>query len=234
MQNILLAPDITDLVEDLDLFTDHTRQREQQPMQFAEDPLALSCSSYRAYVENSQYRWKDFSDCTVEPADREQADAIRHYYGSKLVMEALMGRKLTEFRAKMGQFLAGNHELRRDELGMLYKIPYFYHEDLAVDRVIGESVSAEEVHEVKHRLRLTHHSTILQARKSGEMKQYWFIDDKRQAYMVSGAASTPLTTLVESVFARGTIDIIANIVRKPHYGIKRTNYYYAMSQLQLV
>lgn len=234
MQNVLLAPDPTDLVEDLDLFTDHTRQRDLHPLQFNEDPLALSCASYRAYVENPQYRWKDFDSCTVEPGDHAQANAIRQYYGSKLVMQALMGRKLTEFRAKMGQFLAGNLQLRRDELGMLYKIPYFYHEDLAVDRVIGESVSAEELHEVKHRLRLAHHSTILQARKSGEMKQYWFTDERRQAYMLSGAANNPLTTLVESVFARGTIDIIANIVRKPHYGTDRGHHYYMLSQLVLV
>lgn len=234
MNNTFIEPAIVDLVEDLDEFTKFCRTTESTPMQFNEDPLALSCSSYRAYVENPHYRWKDFTDCTVEPGDREQANAIRQYYGSKLVMEALMGKKLTEFRAKMGQFLAGNHQLRRDELGMLYKIPYFYHEDLAVDRVINETVSAEEVREVKHRLRLTHHSTILQARKSGEMKQYWFTDEQHQAYMLSGAANSPLTTLVESVFARGTIDIIANILRKPHYGTDRTNYYYTMSQLRLV
>jgi hypothetical protein len=222
-------------VEDLDEFTKFCRKTTDQPLQFAEDPLALSCASYRAYVKNPQHRWKDFADCVVESADHEQAAAIRQYYGSKLVMESLMGRKLTEFRAKMGQFLAGNHELQRDELGMLYKIPYFYHEDQAVDRVVNESVSAEEVHESMHvLLRLRHHSTILQARKSGEMKQYWFVDQQHWAYVLTAAASSPLTSLVESVFARGTIDMVAQLHRKPHYGVKRTNYYYMMSNLRLV
>lgn len=222
-----------DLVEDLDEFTKYCRQDVEQPLQFNEDPLALSCASYRAYVENPQYRWKDFTDCTVEPGDREQANAIRQYYGSKLVMESLMGRKLTVFRAKMGQFLAGNHELQRDELGMLYKIPYFYHEDLAVDCVIAETVSAKETHEVMHRLQLKHCATIMQARKSGETKQYWFTDRENQAYMLSGLVSNPFASLVESVFAQGEVDVVAKVFRKAHYGTNRNKHYYTLSQLQL-
>ena len=222
-----------DLVEDLDEFTKYCRQDTELPLQFNEDPLALSCASYRAYVENSQYRWKDFTDCTVEPGDREQADAIRQYYGSKLVMEALMGRKLTVFRAKMGQFLAGNHQLKRDELGMLYKIPYFYHEDIAVDRVIAETESAKEIHEVTHRLQLKHLATIMQARKSGETKQYWFTDSENQAYMLSGLVSNPFASLVESLFTRDKIDVVAKVFRKAHYGTNRNRYYYTLSQLQL-
>jgi hypothetical protein len=225
---------IVDLVEDLNEFAKYCQTGDEKVLEFRDDPLTLSCASYRAYVNNPNDRWHDLDAVVVEPADREQAAAIRQYYGTKLVMAALMGQKLTEFRAKMGQFLAGEHQLRRNELGMLYKIPYFYTEDTAVDRVIAETVSAQEVHEVTHRLQLTHLATILQTRKSGDIKQYWFVDDQRQAYMSSGPANTPLTSLVESVFARGNIDVIARVFRKAHYGTDRGQHYYMMSQLELV
>jgi hypothetical protein len=225
---------IVDLVEDLDEFAKYCQTGDEKVLEFRDDPLTLSCASYRVYANNPNDRWHDLDAVVVEPADREQATAIRQYYGTKLVMEALMGRKLTEFRAKMGQFLAGNHKLQRNELGMLYKIPYFYVEDTAVDRVIAETVPAKELHEITHRLHLTHHSTILQTRKSGDMKQYWFVDYQQQAYMLSGPANNPLTSLVESVFARGNIDIIARVFRKAHHGHDRNRHYYMLSQLELV
>jgi hypothetical protein len=40
--------------------------------------------------------------------------------------------------------------------------------------------------------------------------------------------------LVESIFTRGTIDIVAKIFRKAHYGTDRGQHYYMMSQLELV
>jgi hypothetical protein len=65
------------------------------------------------------------------------------------------------------------------------------------------------------------------------MNQYWFVDSQQQAYMLSGPANNPLTSLVESVFARGNIDVIAKLFRKAHHGGDRNRYYYAMSQLGL-
>ena len=44
----------------------------QAPVEFADDPVAMACASYRAFVEH-RHRWATLSAAAIQPQDREQA-----------------------------------------------------------------------------------------------------------------------------------------------------------------
>jgi hypothetical protein len=96
---------------------------------FSDDPLALSCASYRLYKEQPQFRFTNIDLVKATQEDRNQAQAIRDYYTQRYTMQVLKGGQLTEYQQKTAQFLSGLHHLTTEELGLLYKLPYFYEED---------------------------------------------------------------------------------------------------------
>jgi len=202
-------------------------------VKFSDDPLALSCASYRIF-KNTSVPFTDIDSVTATAEDRETAALIRSYYGQKLVWQALQGRSLSEFRTKMGQFLNGEHQLTSDELGMLYRIPYFYDEDCALDKVIANTKPAQVVEpHLVHRRRLNYITCINQYRRANTSRHYWFADENQYAYVIKVLANNSLVPLLESVIARGTLDVNARLYPRSHRGADSDKTYYDLVKFEL-
>jgi hypothetical protein len=181
--------------------------RESPEAAFDEDPLALSIMSYFVWKNNPHRRWADLREVgrpTLEA--RELAHEIRKYYLHRNTMKVLMGQTPTEFQNKMNGFLADTRPLRVDELGILYRIPYFYQEDLGLDRVFEGATNILEVEGVPFsnhitlEARLTPVREVLRSRRAGDYVQFWFSDINGQRHTYDVKADNKLITVFRSLF----------------------------------
>lgn len=197
--------------EDSATDTNNKRHRPAAPRAtFRDDPLALSCASYRLYKDEPARRFVNIDTVKATAEDRARAQAIRDYYNARYTMKALRGGTLTEWQSKAAQFLSGMYHLNTEELGMLYKLPYFYEEDLAVDEVIAETatcaVTAENRFAAEEQLTLTPLRRVLVTRKgTADVVHYYYLDQDRHAVMVSCPATNQLNAMMEGLFRQPKI-----------------------------
>lgn len=194
---------------------------------FTEDPIALGCAAYRVWTENHVTRWMEFEQVTVESEDREQADRIRKYYQDRtnhILIDILKNgpTAVSEFRKKLSLIVHNQMtEYTAQDRGILYKLPYFYQEDTALDRLFANNVSNEyyrtlaDINPQPEQLRLTLLDSVLISRKHGETTQYWFRDDATPAlYQWTIKNDNPLHGLVQSIVRRDWIEVRALAVTK--------------------
>jgi len=194
---------------------------------FTEDPIALGCAAYREWMSKQVTRWRDFEHVTVEAEDRVQADHIRNYYQERtnhILIDILKKgpTAVSEFRKKLSLIVHNQmHEYTAQDRGILYKLPYFYHEDTALERLFAMNAPAEYYRDLAdsnprlQQFRLTLLDSVLVSRKHGETTQYWFRDDATPAlYQWTIKNDNPLHSLVKSVVQRPRIDVRALAVTK--------------------
>jgi len=194
---------------------------------FEEDPIALGCAAYSIWTANHVTRWMDFEHVTVEAADRELADRIRKYYQERtnhILIDILKNgpTAVSEFRKKLSLIVHNQmHEYTDKDRGILYKLPYFYHEDTALERLFADNAPAEYYRALEDRrarpeqFRLTLLDSVLVSRKHGETTQYWFRDDATPAlYQWTVKNDNPLHSLVQSIVRQNWIDVRALSVTK--------------------
>jgi hypothetical protein len=75
--------------------------------------------------------------------------------------------------------------LTTEELGLLYKLPYFYQEDCALEQVVATTVSAE--FQLPHLSQLTDYTLtpvveILKSRKGGESVEFVYRNQHNHAF----------------------------------------------------
>ena len=150
---------------------------------FEQDPIALGCAAYRIWTENRTTRWMDFEHLTVEAEDREHADRIRKYYQertSHILIDILKNgpTAVSEFRKKLSLIVHNQmHEYTAQDRGILYKLPYFYNEDTALERLFTTNAPAEYYLSLEDRrahpeqFRLTLLDSVLVSRKHSETTQ---------------------------------------------------------------
>lgn len=208
------------------LLTDAPEEKPEPIAKFHDDPIALACASYRHYKINQGDRWREFDRCTVTDEDREQAQKIRSYYGPKLTMAALTNGNVSQFRAKLGAFLTGNYQLTEREVGLLYKLPYFYIEDCALDSIIESTVTARYTSSpVAQSMTLVPLVKILKARKGGEVVQYWFKSNEGYGCVLPVQSTNTLKSIVEGLMYRDRIEVSAYVYSKQHWNNKHHSYY---------
>jgi hypothetical protein len=188
-----------------------TRDKYQSPKaSFPDDPLALSCASYRLYKEEPQRRFTNIDLVKATPEDRVQAQAIRDYYNQRYTMRVLKGRQLTEYQQKTAQFLSGLHYLTTEELGLLYKLPYFYEEDRALEQVVAQTTSTEfrlpHVSEMSL-YTLTPVVEIFKSRKGGEFVEFVYQDQNNQAVMIMIRAGDNMVSMLRGLFQQPSIQV---------------------------
>ncbi len=176
---------------------------------FYDDPLALSCASYRIYKNEPARRFVNIDTVKATAEDRAHAQAIRDYYNARYTMKALRGRNLTEWQQKAAQFLSGLYRLNTDELGMLYKLPYFYEEDLAIDSIISETVTCwapENRFATEEQLTLIPLRRVLVTRKGAtDIVHYYYLDQNQHAVMIACPATNQLNSMMEGLFRQSKI-----------------------------
>ena len=177
---------------------------------FYDDPLALSCASYRIYKNEPARRFTNIEIVKATQEDRDQAQAIRDYYNQRYTMRALKGQQLTEYQQKTAQFLSGLHHLTNDELGLLYKLPYFYDEDCAFEQVTEQTASVEYKHPYRSVItdyQLTPVVEIFKSRKGGELCCFFYRDQNGQGVKISCRSSDSIAYMLRSLFNQPTIHV---------------------------
>lgn len=175
---------------------------------FPDDPLALSCASWRIFKDEPERRWTNLDVVKATQEDRSMAQRIRDYYNQRYTMQALKGRQLTEYQQKTAQFLSGLHHLTTDELGLLYKLPYFYTEDTALDFVVESTVTHDQSPRRDHAdYTLTPIKEVFRTRKSGEIVQFWYRDQDNHAVLIECRATDNLLTMLRGLFKQPKIQV---------------------------
>lgn len=192
-----------------------------KPAVFKEDPIALSCASYRRAIETEMaVRFLDLNQCIAHLQDYEMAEQVRQYYRNKIAFKTLTSpQPLTPFYHDLYEMLLGNVELQQRHIGMIHRLPYFYVEDqdrerlrqLIKDKTLSEdwignammNISSKETHA------LTPLMKIFRSRRGSEAQEYWFQNQLGQPVMWSVLNGNPLRSVVDSLFVRSQITVSA-------------------------
>ena len=205
-------------------------------MEFHDDPVALACASYRTFLATS-IRWTDLKDATAIDQDRRQAVQIRKYYSDRILLAAIAANgEMSEFRRKLYGLLIGQTGLKKRDVGLLYRLPYFYAEDTAMDQVMEQTETVSD-NEARTRPVAGNFQVIRRiqvSRRSGEAVQLWLQKDSgRVPYMIASKLDNPFLTLVESVLEQPTaLQAVAHL--RHHRGHYRNRLYYQVGNLELV
>jgi hypothetical protein len=217
--------------------------KSQQPKQasdavFKDDPVALSITSYLMWLKNPRCRWISIDELgQVAPEAREMAHELRKYFLHRSTMKVLQGQTPTEFQYKMNAFLSDIRPLKTDELGMLYRLPYFWQEDLALDQVFEGASQIEldgpGMYSVTNHTRLTPIREVLKSRKSGDFVQFWFRDtsDHRCVYEVK--TDNKLISLFRSLFKKSELSVVCYSKMETLRGSHIRTRYWRLSNLEL-
>lgn len=214
------------LYEDLEGLLDWSSpaKKASPPLELKDDPVVLAMASYRIWLHTG-IRWTDLENTTVISDDRVHASVLKKYYAGQMTMDALKGEGLkTTFRRKLYAIATNCHEYTKEDVGLLYRLPYFYEEDLTLDRLVSEFTSAEsgakkEIHGV-----FSLHKKMLRSRRSGEYYHYWLKQEgSSHLFKLVVKADDSLRSLVESLLEQPR-EYTATAYYKGMQGRRRFNY----------
>jgi hypothetical protein len=186
-----------------------------RPLMFRDDPIALSCASYRKSVEtNLAVRFTELSSVTATDQDHEQAEAIRKYYADRVVFRTLTTDKpLTAFYRDLYELVTGTVEIQRRHEGMIYRLPYFYAEDIAREELENHFSNATVLNRWLTVDKETHTlvpvSKIFRTRRGSEIYEYWFRNERDEPVLWPASSKTDLRSIVEDVWTRPKITVQA-------------------------
>lgn len=241
MDKTLLSDQLRSLFEDLDPAFDwdnpnSSKNKKLGPKaSFPDDPLALSCASYRLYKNEPARRFTNIELVKATQEDRNYAQAIRSYYTQRYTMKVLKGGTLTEYQQKTANFLSGLYHLHTEETGLLYKLPYFYDEDLLTQQVVEQTTSyqpkitplAAELKDLTE-YELTPLLKILVSRKGAEYNHFYFKDQNNHAVVIPCSLNDRFSYTLHSLFKQPKLKVraYANMNKMesdtPHVAIKLT------------
>lgn len=212
-----------------------------KPAVFKEDPIALSCASYRRAVETEMaVRFQDLNRCIAQPEDHAMAKQVRQYYRNKIAVKTLTSpQPLTPFYHDLYEMLLGDVELQQRHVGMIHRLPYFYVEDqareqlkqLIKDKSLASGLASNVMQQfaIKETHTLTPLMKIFRSRKGNEANEYWFQNQLGQPVMWSVLNGNALRSVVDSLFVRSQTTVSAYF----HIGQVRGQdfYHYYMSDV---
>jgi hypothetical protein len=192
-------------------------ESKKKPAVFKDDPVAMACAVHRSWKTHESSQFQDLGSVPIESQDRDCAEAIRRYYGAKFVEMALRGHQVSEFRLKLAEVLDGRRQLAESEIGMLYRLPYFYDEDTDTDWIYANTASSQTLeyyrgleHVVKP-LTLTPLRQVLRSQRGGDGIKYWFVTQHGHPALISVAKSNPLNAMMSSLFELPQLKVQAHL-----------------------
>ncbi len=193
------------------------QQRQSQPLGEKEDALALSWASYRKF-DTTGIRWTDWDPADLLPIDHDMAAVTRRYYRNRITVQALKGRDITKFQQELHDVCSGA-PLQLKHKGMLWRLPYFYHEDITRDQLRQQFTTAIPVyHPHQTTVTLTPVSRIFKSRRSKEMVEYWY-QANDQLYMMDVENRNEYRFMLDALFARPQLAITAVMIRREILGV---------------
>jgi hypothetical protein len=237
---IFVAPEDTDLLQ---VGTLHELTKTQQPKlvpdaTFEDDPVALSITSYLIWKNQPHRRWVPVNEVgRVTPEAREMAHDLRKYFLHRSTMKVLQGQTPTEFQYKLNAFLSDIRPLKIDELGMLYRLPYFWQEDLALDQVFeGASqidLDGPAMYSVTTHTQLTPVREVFKSRKSGDFVQFWFQDTDGHRALYEVKSDNKLISVFRSLYRQPSLQVKAQAQMQALRGSHIRTRFWRLSNLEL-
>jgi hypothetical protein len=126
----------------------------------------------------------------------------------------------------------GNHQLLESELGLLYRLPYFYFEDLFQQELINTVTQIPLNSPTLRQIQLQPLSVTVLKRRNGDVRQFWWIDNNRQPYCLSVRSNSDNQAMYQSIWEFHSIAVEAQLFVKPFLGTDR--YYYKLVGAKLL
>lgn len=196
------------------------RKEDRRPLTEKADPLALAWAAYHVWQKWPQRRWVPFDSIEAHDHDLEMAKVTRRYYRDRLTMKVLRGQELTPIQREMLDISQGG-TMRVCHMGLLYRMPYFYAEDVKRDdlashysTLVPASIKTRQAwrpaplleHQVQDLRPVTQ---ILRTRKSGDVDEYWWRNCEDQPVLWSVVSNNPLRSVVDSLWRRDHVTVRA-------------------------
>jgi hypothetical protein len=227
------------LIEDEEPWVTWDRdQAVKKQVALTDDPIAMSCASYRLWKESGA-RWLELEQMKPTADDRVQADDIRSYYRGRLTWSALKGQTtVSQFRKKLHALVTGNLDITKDELGILYRLPYFYAEDTGLDHVMSQTQSASMADAATAKIagKFTLVKKIFCSRANARSHwQFWFVRNTSPVpFMVEIRDDNVLYKLFDTLTQQPQMFSAGTTHFKHHRGHYRDRVYIKMTQVDLV
>lgn len=209
----------------------------QQPVVFKDDPVAMAIAVHRRWKENNRTgdRWADLETAQITAEDRQVSAELRKYYADRIMITMLGNNKISDFRRKLYGVVTDSLSLNKNDIGLLYRLPYFYEEDLALDRVVAQTQSLAQ-REATERIqgRFTVIERIWRSRRAGDYTQLWMTREGSTApYMITIKSDNPYHRLVVNLLEQPR-ELSAWAHAKYHMGYHRGQAYYMLGDIELV
>lgn len=218
--------------------TDRALKKEVPDATFEDDPVALSITSYLIWLKNPSRRWVPVTEVGRVTAEaREMAHDLRRYFLHRSTMKVLQGQTPTEFQYKLNAFLSDIRPLKIDELGLLYRLPYFWQEDLALDQVFEGATQIDlggpGHYSVTTHTRLTPVREVLKSRKSGDFVQFWFSDTDGHRAVYEVKSDNKLISVFRSLYRQPSLQIKAQAQMQALRGSHIKTRFWRLNNLEL-
>lgn len=233
----VVSSSISQTVDDWLETLNKASKAESEPITFKDDPVTLSCASHRAWKENFANRWLDLGAVVPNEQDRITAESLKAYYRRRMTWQALKtGQGTTSLRRKIGAIASGTHSYTKEDIGLLHRLPYFYTEDLAQDRVFEVTQDADtSFGSAEFCGTLRPLERVLRSRRIGEyIDFYWVSDQSTAPYMLVVKADNPLISIIEALFRQPETKIKAQIYTKHPRGYYHNRMYYQLAGLEVL
>jgi hypothetical protein len=223
-----------DLTIDWDDFKAVFKPEPEPDMTFKDDPVALAWAGYRLYLVNPANRWADFADVEVTAEDRSKAQEIRSYYTGRILMDTMKSKQpMSEFRKKLYGLLIGETGLKKKDIGLLYRLPYFYVEDTDLDQVIAQTQTASVMFGMELVGTFTLIKRIQVSRRHGDYVHFWLRHHKRlEPFLIVVKTDNPLLTLLTGIL-ENPVKLSATAHLKTHRGYHRNRQFHQLSNVEL-
>ena len=211
---------------------------EPEPITFKDDPVAMAFSSYRAWKENHTSRWVDLGAVPVNEQDRTNAELLRSYYRRVMTWQALKNGtgNASTFRRKLAAIASNTHTYTKEDIGLLHRLPYFYYEDLALDRVFA--ATKDPVQDIGRAERiettLTPVERILRSRRAGDYIHFYWKDQNSVPNLLVVKSDNTLISIVEALFKQPTIKLQAVAFPKHPRGYHQSRTVYQLANVEVL
>ena len=141
---------------------------------------------------------------------------------------------MSEFRRKLYGFVANDTPIAVKDIGLLYRLPYFYDEDLGLDYVAEHTESVTSSVDTRIQVCLRPLKTILRSRRSVDCVQFWMTSDHSPcAYLLTIRSTDQYQRLLTNLLQK-PVTVDARLYPKPFRGYHQGRFYYLVNDIQLV